>query len=31
MSKVSPKQRIITFKNWLTTVKPVKVNKKKRK
>lgn len=31
MSKVSPKQRLITFRNWLTTVKPVKLNKKKKK
>ena len=29
MSKNSPKQRLITFKNWLTTVKPVKVKKNK--
>tara|TARA_B100001113_G_C21012832_1_gene580093 strand:+ start:619 stop:729 length:111 start_codon:yes stop_codon:yes gene_type:complete len=29
MSKNSPKQRIITLKNWLATVKPVKVNKRK--
>ena len=31
MSKISTKQRYITFKNWLSTVKPIKVNKKKRK
>jgi len=29
MSKISTKQRYITFKNWLPTVKPVKVNKRK--
>lgn len=31
MSKVSPKQRIITFRNWLTTVKPVKLDRNKKK
>jgi hypothetical protein len=31
MSKNSSKQRIATFKNWLSTVKPVKVNKNKKK
>lgn len=33
MSKISPKQRLITFRNWLTTVKPVKLktNKTKKK
>ena len=31
MSKNSPKQIIITFKNWFSTVKPVKINKKKKK
>tara|TARA_R100001509_G_C4876511_1_gene218680 strand:+ start:1290 stop:1406 length:117 start_codon:yes stop_codon:yes gene_type:complete len=31
MSKNSPKQRLITFKNWLSTVKPMKVNKNKKK
>ena len=31
MSKTSSKQKLTTFKNWLSTVKPVKVNKKKRK
>ena len=30
MSKNSSKQRLITFKNWLSTVKPIKVNKKKK-
>lgn len=29
MSKISTKQRYITLKNWLTTVRPVKVNKRK--
>ncbi len=31
MSKVSPKQRIITFRNWLVTVKPVKLDRNKNK
>lgn len=33
MSKTSPKQRLITFKSWLSTVKPVKIktNKGKKK
>jgi len=31
MSKNSPKQRIITFKNWLATVKPVKLDRNKKK
>lgn len=31
MSKISPKQRLITFRNWLTTVKPVKLDKNKKK
>lgn len=31
MSKNSPKQRIETFKNWLSTVKPVKLKKNKKK
>jgi len=31
MSKTSPKQRLITFKNWLSTVRPVKLNKGKKK
>ena len=31
MSKTSPKQRLITFKNWLSTVRPVKINKGKKK
>lgn len=31
MSKTSPKQRLITFKNWLSTVRPVKINKDKKK
>lgn len=30
MSKTSPKQRLITFRNWLSAVKPVKINKKKK-
>ena len=30
MSKNSPKQRLITFKNWLTTVKPIKIKKHKK-
>ena len=31
MSKTSTKQRYITFKNWLPTVKPIKINKKKQR
>jgi len=31
MSKISPKQRLITFRNWLTTVKPIKLDKNKGK
>ena len=31
MSKTSPKQRLVTFKSWLSTVKPVKLNKGKKK
>lgn len=31
MSKISPKQRLITFRNWLTTVKPVKLDRNKKK
>lgn len=31
MSKISPKQRLITFRNWLTTVKPVKLDRNKNK
>jgi len=30
MSKNSSKQRLITFKNWLTTVKPIKIKKSKK-
>jgi len=29
MSKISPKQRLITFRNWLTTVKPIKLDRNK--
>jgi hypothetical protein len=31
MSKNSPKQRLIAFRNWLTTVKPVKLDRNKGK
>jgi len=31
MSKISPKQRLITFRNWLTTVKPIKLDRNKKK
>ena len=31
MSKNSPKKRLITFRNWLTTVKPVKLDRNKKK
>lgn len=30
MSKISQKQRLITFKNWLTTIKPIKTKKHKK-
>jgi len=31
MSKNSPKQRLIVFRNWLATVKPVKLDRNKGK
>lgn len=31
MSKNSPKKRLSTFRNWLTTVKPAKLDRNKKK